>query len=112
MALPLFFPDVEYVPRLPREGAVAIKYLCALAQAPCSGEGADRLVVVLDAAGREPWIRAEPGKRGVVEVGVPPVTDEVMRVRWALGALAFSPLFDGVSRAAVRGQAWARIEEA
>jgi len=104
MALPLFFPDFEYVPQLPHEKAVAIKHLCALAQAPCSGEGADRLVVVLDAAGRAPSIRAEPGKNGVVEVGVPTVTDETARVRWALGALAFSPLFDGVARAAVRGQ--------
>lgn len=73
--------------------------------------GGERLVVVLDAAGREPWIRAESDKGGVVEVGVPPVAGEVNRARWALGALAFSPLFDGVSRAAVRGQVWARIEE-
>ena len=111
-ALPLFFPEVEYVPRVPRKGAVAIRHLCALAQAPCSGQGGERLIVLLDAADREPWIRAEPGKNGVVEVGVPSVRDKVIRVRWALGALAFSRLFDSVSRAAVRGQAWARTEEA
>lgn len=111
MALPLYFPDVKYVTQLPREGAVAIERLCELAQAPCIGDGAGRLVVVLDATGREPWIRAASDKGGVVEVGVPPHADEVSRARWALGALAFSPLFDGVSRAAVRGQAWARVEE-
>ena len=111
MALPLYFPDVEYVTQLPRDGAVAIEHLCELAQAPCAGDGAGRLVVVLDAAGREPWIRAEPEKGGAVEVGVPPLADEANRARWVLGALAFSPLFDKVSRAAVRGQVWARIEE-
>lgn len=111
MALPLYFPDVEYVTQLPREGAVAVEHLCALAQAPCSGDGAERLVVVLDAAGREPWLRAESDKGGVVEVGVPPLADEANRTRWVLGALAFSPLFDRVSRAAVRWQPWARIEE-
>lgn len=111
MALPLFFPDVEYVPQLPREGAVAIDQLCVLARAPCTGQGAARLVVLLDAAGREPWIRAELGKGGVVEIGLPTIEDEVIRARWALGALAFSALFDHVSRAAVRGQVWARIEE-
>lgn len=111
MALPLYFPDVEYLPEIPHERAVAIEVLCALAQAPCLGVGAGRLVVVLDAVGREPWIRAElGGKGGVVEIGVPPVTDEVSRARWALGALAYSPLFDPVARAAVRGRAWARIE--
>ena len=86
MTLSLFFPEVEYVPRVPRKGAVAIRHLCALAQAPCSGQGGERLIVLLDAADREPWIRAEPGKNGVVEVGVPSVRDKVIRVRWALGA--------------------------
>lgn len=111
MALPLYFPDVEYAPQIPHERAVSIKHLCALAKAPCPGDGSGRLIVVLDAIGREPWIRAEHGTGAVVEVGVPPVEDDVSRARWALGALAYSPLFDPVARTAVRGQDWSRIEE-
>jgi hypothetical protein len=111
MALPLFFPDVEYVAQIPREGAVTIEHLCTQAQAPCTGDGAGRLAVVLDAGDQEPWIRAEQDKGGVVEIGVPPLLDDVTRARWALGALAYSGLFDRVARAATRGQAWARIEE-
>lgn len=111
MGLPLYFPEVEYVPRISPDQAVTLKHLCVLAKAVCTGEGSDRLAVVIDAGGQEPWIRAEHEKGGVVEIGVPPFEDDVACARWVLGALAYSPLFDKVARAAVRGQAWSRIEE-
>lgn len=113
MALPLRFPHVKYVPHLERNGAVTLEGLCLQAQTRCEAVGAwtQRTIILIDAGSRDPWIRAEPGDWGAVEIGVPTLGgSEVRRARWALGALAFSTLFDQVARATVAGKEWARIE--
>ena len=84
---------MQYVPELPQEGAVALDELCESAHTVCAGLGAwaKRLVRLIDAdADAVPWIGAETGGWGAVEMGVPPAPDPVERARWALGALAFS----------------------
>ena len=113
MALPLRFPHVKYVPRLARDGATPLDELCNRAEARCEAVGAwtKRPVVIVEAGAAEPWIRAEPGDWGAVEIGVPPISNELRRARWVLGALAFSALFDQVARATVAGKEWARIEK-
>ena len=113
MALPLFFPTIKYVKRLDRSSAMPLEALCALAGVPCHalGRWTQRPVILCDAApDGEPWIRAEPGDWNAVEVGLPPLPNNVARARWALGALAFA-VFDGVARASVAGQPWARIAQ-
>lgn len=113
MALPLFFPDVRYVPRLSRDGAMTLEELCELASVRCQALGAwvRRPVILLEVApGAKPWIQAEPGGWGAVQIGVPRTKGSKHAARWALGALAYSGLFDQVARASVFGQDWARIE--
>ena len=66
--------------------------------------------VVLADGGEAPWIKAEPGDWGLVEIGVPAKRASPMaRAQWALGALAYV-LFDGVARASISGAAWAKAE--
>lgn len=113
MSLPLFFPRVQYVPAVPSDSAFTLDELCESALAVCGGTGAwtERLVVLRDARSPETsWIRAEPGEWGAVEIGVPSIACSVRRARWALGAMAFTSLFDQVARATVCGRFWARIE--
>lgn len=43
-----------------------------------------------------------------MEIGVPSLKSDRERARWALGAMAFM-LFDGVARASIAGEPWARI---
>ena len=113
MALPLRFPHVKYVPRLAGDGAIALEELCNRAEARCAAVGVwtKRPVIVVDAGVADPWIRAEPGDWGAVEIGVPTMVSEIRRARWALGALAFSALFDQVARATIAGKEWACIEK-
>lgn len=111
MALPLFFPPVRYVKTIDRKNAIPLDSLCDLARTRCEAFGSwtQRLIVMHDAEGREPWLLAEPGDWGAVEIGVPSLGSTVAKARWALGALAFV-LFDGVARATLQGKEWARIE--
>jgi len=103
---------VKYIPRLSRQDAIALDDLCVRAQVRCEAVGAwtKRPVMLVDAGAQDPWIRAEPGDWGAVEIGVPPLGSEIRMARWALGALAFSALFDQVARATVAGKEWAKIE--
>jgi hypothetical protein len=111
MALPLFFPPVKFVPAVNRAGALTLQALCLQAGAACQaiGRWTQRPVVVREAGRTPPWIHAEPGDWNAVEIGVPPLKSAQARARWALGAMAFA-LFDGVARASVAGQPWARIQ--
>lgn len=110
MPLPLFFPPVRYVKALDRSAAVPLERLCAMAGASCKASGAwtQRPVIVRDAGHATPWIHAEPGEWNAVEIGVPSLKSDRERARWALGAMAFM-LFDGVARASIAGEPWARI---
>lgn len=111
MTLPLFFPPVKYVKFIERDKAIALDELCAQAGEVCQAFGpwTKRPIVLRPAAPKQqPWILAEPGDWGAVEIGVPHGSD-VQCARWALGALAFV-LFDGVARATVQGKNWAQIE--
>lgn len=111
MALPLFFPTVRYVKVIDRSGALTLERLCEVAQTRCEALGAwtRRPIVLCDAKDRSPWLLAEPGDWGAVQIGAPYGGDPMRQARWALGALAYV-LFDGVARATVNGKDWARIE--
>lgn len=113
MSLPLFFPPLRYVKWIDRSHAIPLEQLCAEAGVRCEAVGAwvRRPIVLLNAVAAKPWLRAEPGDWGAVEVGTPPLGSRVRQARWALGALAFV-LFDGVARATVQGKPWALIERA
>lgn len=111
MTLPVFFPQPRYVAELPRLGALPLAELCLQAGVPCAALGAwtQRPVVLAD-GGQAPWIKAEPGDWGTVEIGVPAQRmSPRTRAQWALGALAYV-LFDGVARASIAGAAWAETE--
>ena len=111
MALPLFFPNLRDVKAVDRSGAVPLQELCVQAGTQCKalGQWTQRLVVVRDAGEAQPWIHAEPGDWNPVEIGVPPLKTDADRARWALGAMAFV-VFDGVARASIAGEPWAKIE--
>lgn len=112
MPLPLFFPTVRYVPAIDRSQAITLEQLCERAAGRCEafGRWVQRPVVLLRAHEQAPWLKAEPGDWGAVEIGVPNRGSAQREAQWALGALAFV-LFDGVARATVQGKAWARIEQ-
>ena len=82
-----------------------------MADTRCEGLGAwtQRPIVLCDAIETAPWLLAEPGDWGAVQIGAPHHANRVRQSRWALGALAYV-LFDGVARATVNGKEWARIE--
>ena len=118
MTLPVFFPHPRYVKSLPRDGALPLADVCALAGVPCAALGAwtqrPILMTVLadgDAQdGAQPWIQLEPGDWGAVALGIPAKrATPAARAQWALGALAYV-LFDGVARVSIAGAAWARAE--
>lgn len=112
MTLPLFFPTVKFVKTVDRAHAVTLESLCEQAGVACKalGRWTQRPVIVRDADESTAWVHAEPGDWNAVEIGVPPLKGgDVARARWALGAMAFA-LFDGVARASIAGQPWARIE--
>ena len=107
MPLPLFFPTVRYVPAIDRSQAITLEQLCERAAGRCEafGRWVQRPVVLLRAHEQAPWLKAEPGDWGAVEIGVPNRGSAQREAQWALGALAFV-LFDGVARATVQGKAW------
>lgn len=112
MSLPAFFPNVQYVHAIPRDKAITLESLCDRAGARCEafGRWTQRPVVLVKAETRKPWLKAEPGGWGAVEIGVPPLGSAIKEARWALGAMAYV-LFDGVARATVLGKDWARVEK-
>ena len=109
MSLPIFFPVPVYVPQI-RGRTQTIEELCRKAGVECRaiGNWISRPVVIR-ASGESLRILAEPGDWGAVEITVPAsVKTERAQARLALGALAYSTLFDGVARASVAGQKWSR----
>lgn len=119
MTLPLFFPRLVYKTKLLERSNPApvntysVATLCAHAGVACAASGAwiERPVRLILAGASQPgWIYAEPGSGGAVEIGVPANQTTVKaQARWALGALAYV-LFDGVARASIAKQPWAKIE--
>ncbi|MDR1849577.1 MAG: hypothetical protein LBQ75_06020 [Zoogloeaceae bacterium] len=114
--LPAFYPFVEYVPHLPREGAIPLRELCGMGGVPCraSGPWIERPVLMLQTAADFPEgrLRAEPGYRSAVEVHVPHSFCDTQQsmARYALCALARSALGDLVSQESIKNAAWARID--
>ncbi|MHB1201325.1 MAG: hypothetical protein ACYCZ6_17600 [Polaromonas sp.] len=54
-----------------------------------------------------PFIIAEPGSQGAVQINTPPNLNKQEAARYALAAMAYA-MFDLVARESVRGQKWAR----
>jgi hypothetical protein len=66
------------------------------------------IIVVRASEPGEESIVCEPGDWQKVLIATPAnCAGEVASARWALGALAYA-VFDGVARASIAGQAWAR----
>lgn len=106
--MPFQFPVPRYSAHLRLTKPQTLLGLCEQALVPCraSGEWTQRKVGVV--CGDALQIEAEPGYLGAVRITVPSTEcDPVDRARLALGALAYG-LFDGVARATVAGQSWAK----
>lgn len=110
MSLPVFFPPVRFQ-RAIVESGIPLSALCQLAGLHCKaiGRWVNREIVVRQAnASAEESIVCEPGDWQKVLIATPiGVANDQARARWALGALAFA-IFDGVARASIAGQPWAR----
>ena len=110
MSLPVFFPPVRFQRSIVESG-IPLSALCQLAGVHCKaiGRWVNREIVVRQAnAPGEESIVCEPGDWQKVLITTPVgVANDQARARWALGALAFA-IFDGVARASIAGQAWAR----
>ena len=110
MSLPVFFPPVRFQRSIVESG-IPLSALCQLAGVPCKAVGrwVNREIVVRQAnAPGDESIICEPGDWQKVLITTPVgVANGQARARWALGALAFA-IFDGVARASIAGQPWAR----
>ena len=110
MSLPVFFPPVRFQ-RAIVESGIPLSALCQLAGVHCKaiGRWVNREIVVRQAnAPGDESIVCEPGDWQKVLIATPVgVASDQARARWALGALAFA-VFDGVARASIAGQPWAR----
>lgn len=116
--LPIFFPKVSIVAKLPDEEPLAradgsrasgsrgehltVRTLCRRAGLECrvTGPSAERQVFVRESG--EPTIHREPGPTGRVSIGLP-AGDEVKRYVLALGTMAYA-VFDYASRESLRGR--------
>lgn len=110
--VPFFLPPPAYVARLGDAGEahpdMTLRELCARAQTPCRASGAWALRKVrLTSRGKPGSSRVEP-LNGPVEIVVPDGLDDRDAARYALCVLAYSVL-DGVARASVARQPWARL---
>lgn len=108
MSLPVFFPNVRYVPSI--EGQTTpLSQVCETAGVACAaiGRWTQRPLLILE--GAEPSITSEPDDWGVVKIVTPLGLAQRGQARWALGAMAYV-LFDGVARASIAKQAWSRPE--
>ena len=110
MSLPVFFPPIRYQRAIAERG-VPLVALCQRAGVECKAVGrwVNREIVMrrADAPGDECIIR-EPGDWQKVMVVTPVgVAATRAQARWVLGALAYA-VFDGVARASIAGQPWAR----
>lgn len=107
MAVPLFFPPVQYVPSLPSAGAQSVRQLCEIAGIECRASGAwcDRQVSW--ETGGPMHIKATPGSRGAVHITLPKPLAPVQLARELLVVMAYG-VFDGVARESVRGVDWSR----
>ncbi len=105
-----FYPIPIYRHRLPRDGARPIRALCDAAGVPCraSGPWAERPVRLT--RGEVAAIIVEPGGYGQIEIRLAPGVRQTPadEARYALCALAYG-LLDGVARATIAGQLWARL---
>ncbi len=108
MSIPLFFPAIEYVPRL-KVGARAmtLRTLCEAAGVLCKASGAWTGRVVDLAFGNHLQIIAEPGDWSGVRV-YSPITDRQQLAQLGLAVMAYA-LHDLVARESIVGAPWARI---
>ena len=127
MSTPLFFPIVQYVPRLELRNSLSIRELCSNAGVACraSGVWTERKVEVI--CGMRAQVLAEPGDWGSVKItiaskpgasfpavarswslGMPVSRTEREQARYALAVLAFS-LHDLVAKESIKGQPWLQV---
>jgi hypothetical protein len=99
--IPLFFPHVSIVARVPRGKHATVKSLCHQAGIECrvTGPTASRRVYLRDA--NLLAVSREPGYSGRVSIDLPG-TDPRERAVLALGVLAYA-VFDYAARESVRG---------
>lgn len=105
MSVPLFFPIPVFVASLDLASASTIADLCDQAGVRCAASGAWTQRRIQLRQGDTFAIEAEPGYVGAVRLTLPPGHPHPARL--ALAALAYG-LFDGVARASIAGQSWAR----
>lgn len=110
--LPVFFPAPEYIPELPCGDSLPLRQLCRMAGVSCRASGAwterqVRLFHADDAHREDGRIIAEP-QGGTVYVYAPEMycDSEQDMARYALGALAYSTLFDLVARESIKFAPW------
>jgi hypothetical protein len=109
VGLPVFFPAPRYVTRIDIADAVPLHELCTRAGVTCQGLGAWTARPVVLRRGDALAIEAMPGYASPVAITLPTsLTEEQEVARLALGALAYSTLFDQVARASIRGAEWSR----
>ena len=109
MGLPVAFPAPRYVKSIDIADAVELHELCTRAGVTCQGVGAWTARPVVLRRGDGLSIEAMPGYASPVAITVPASVPEGQEVaRLALGALAYSALFDQVARASIRGAEWSR----
>lgn len=110
MSLPVFFPPIKYQ-RVIAERGIPLVALCQSAGVECKAVGrwVNREIVMRQAAAPgDECIICEPGDWQKVMVVTPlGIASPQARARWVLGALAYA-VFDGVARASIAGQPWAR----
>jgi hypothetical protein len=108
MSIPLFFPPVDYVPRLRlSKQALSLRALCGAAGVSCKASGAwtERIVDVIPY--RNLQIVAEPGDWSPVQISVPGVSGRAA-ARLALAVMAYA-VHDLVAKQSISGVAWRRI---
>jgi hypothetical protein len=110
--LPVFFPDPEYVPELSRDDTLPLSQICRMVGLKCraSGNWTERPVRLFQADGayREDGRIISKPQGGTVYIHVPQTYcgSEQDMARYALGALAYSGLFDLVARASIKAAPW------
>ena len=110
MRLPVFFPPIRYQREIAERG-IPLFALCQSAGVECKAVGRwvnREIVMRLAGAPGDECIICEPWDWQKVMVVTPVgVASARARARWVLGALAYA-VFDGVARASIAGQSWAR----
>lgn len=111
--LPLYFPRVEYTQSLQPEGAekLSLKEVCERAGVACraSGKWVNRPIFLSFDQHNEKILAEGTHSYHAVHI-VCKHRDPVEQAKWALGALAYSTLFDGVARASIKCAHWKNIQ--